>query len=274
MEQSKSQGREVTMLQPWEADHFDQSQLTNYPGFMDVLAIKHPAGASESQDASDGAQTPNRIDANHHTTAIAHATVSHKTEDQVSDFESIKALLRNYLDNIRGPQKERSSYLDGLLSQWLNLWRSDRNHALLVYILNDGNGQYKNRRLDFNALETIDKSKTNILEQQCSKQGAWLHLAKMTSAVNADPEDTLGLKVAVCLHEIRDLDGELAVDKPVAVGKESIIQKSLLAERYHRSIDRPTSCSTNGSPSLHIDSAKTFQDWVYSSCVLLVIDSQ
>lgn len=225
----------------------------------------HQAGADKTKDASDGAQTPNPFDYDIDTTNMAQAAFGYSQENhQVSDMESIKPLLRNFLDDIKEPQSERSSYFNGLLSQWLSIWPTDRAHSLLIYILGDRSEQYGNRMLDIKNLDEIDKTKTRFLEQQSLQQPFCLYLAKMTSTVNIDPDNALDLKMAFNLHEIRNLSGEVQFNKPIAAENESVIQKSILKERYHQQValQNPYPTPTEGRSPLQIDTAKSFQDWV------------
>lgn len=272
MEQSKSRGKGSARLQAWGSKPHKDSQLPVSTDLANVLAMSHQASATENRCAVDGAQTANPFGNKNDITKVAQAAIGYrpKPHHQVSDMESIKALLRNFLDDIKEPQKDRSSYCDGLLSQWLDLWRRDRTYSLLIYIL-DCSERYQDRTLDFNDLETIDKIKTQVLEQQCLQRGFCLHLARMTSAVNTDPGDVLSLKMAISLHEIRDLSGAVLGNKPVAVGRESIIQKSLLNKRYYQqnANGNPYPSPTEGMPSRPIDTTKSFQDWVSPSHVAL-----
>lgn len=232
----------------------------------------HQAGADKTKDASDGAQTPNPFDYDIDTTNMAQAAFGYSQENhQVSDMESIKPLLRNFLDDIKEPQSERSSYFNGLLSQWLSIWPTDRAHSLLIYILGDRSEQYGNRMLDIKNLDEIDKTKTRFLEQQSLQQPFCLYLAKMTSTVNIDPDNALDLKMAFNLHEIRNLSGEVQFNKPIAAENESVIQKSILKERYHQQValQNPYPTPTEGRSPLQIDTAKSFQDWVSSPHFLL-----
>ena len=218
--------------------------------------------------ATDETQTASPFDDDTDITKLAQAAIRYREKyHQTPDMESVKALLRNFLDDIKESQTERSSYLDGLLSQWLDIWQRDRTHSLLIYVLGDRSEHYGNRMLDFNDLETVDKIKTRILEQQCSQQGVCLYLAKMKSAVDTDPNDDLELKMAISLHEISDLSGGLLGNKPVSVGRESILQKGMLKERCHQQIARqnPYPSPIEGTPSLQIDTAKSFEDWVSPS---------
>lgn len=266
MEQSTSRGRGSARLQSWGSKPHKDSQLPVSTDLANVLAMSHQASATDNRCAVDGAQTANPFGNKNDITKVAQAAIGYrpKPHHQVSDMESIKALLRNFLDDIKEPQKDRSSYCDGLLSQWLDLWRRDRTYSLLIYVLGDCSERYQDRTLDFNDLETIDKIKTQVLEQQCLQQGFCLHLARMTSAVNTDPGDVLALKMAISLHEIRDLSGAVLGNKPVAVGRESIIQKSLLNKRYYQqnANGNPYPSPTEGTPSRPIDTTKSFQDWV------------
>ena len=265
MEQSEFRRKELATLPAKSPESQEELQLLVSTDFTNLSALNHQAGATEKQDANDGAQAANIFDANIDKIQLAQAAVDYRPKQrQVSNMESIKALLRNFLVDIRGPQNDQSSYCGELLSQWLDIWRTDRNPALLIYVLGDTSEQYKDRRLDVNALESVDKIKTNLLEQQCSRKGACIFLAKMTSAVNTDPEDAHGLKTAISLHEIRELSGELAVNKPVTVGRQSIIQIGLLSQRYHGTIARRNSYGSpaEGPPVIQTDTAKSFQDWV------------
>ena len=263
MEQSKSRGKEPATLQSRHSETREGSQL---PLFTDLdLADMFTEG--QSSDAIDGAQTENPFEVNViDKIQVARTAIAYQPKHyQVSNMDSIKALMRNFLE-VKGPQNEHSSYFGGLLSQWLDIWRSDRTHALLIYVLSDGSEQYRNRKLDSNNLETIDKIKIDVLKQQCFQQDVCLHLAKMTSAVNTDPDDALELRMTISLHEIRDLDGGLLVNRPVTVGRDSVIQNSLLKERYHRTIScrKAYPSPTEGSPTLRTDIATIFQDWVSS----------
>ena len=234
----------------------------------------HEAAANEIGVASDGAQTAYLFGVDMDKAKIAQEAIDYRLENhQVSDMESIKALLRNFLDDINEPQTERSSYFDGLLSQWLSIWRIDRTHSILVYVLGDRSEQYGNRMLDFKDLDDIDKVKTRFLEQQCLQQGVCLYLSKMTSAINTDPNDALELKMAINLHEIRDLSGGLRINKPVSVRRESLIQKSILKERYHQQIahQNPYPSPTENTSPRQMNTAKSFQDWVSPSHVPLVV---
>ena len=264
----KSDEKGIAALQGGGSEPHDQSHLPSCAGFTNVLAMRHQAGASENGDATGGAETADPSDVDIDSTDVAQAATPDKPENhQVLDMESIKALLRRFLDDIKEPQMDRSLYFDGLLSQWLDLWRRDRVHALLIYVLGDGREQYKDRKFDVNDLETMDRIRTKALEQQCVEQDFCLFLAKMTSTVNTDPDDALGVNMAINLDEIRDLNGLLLVYNPVAVGRESVIQKNILKERYDRTIARrsPNAGPAVGTRFLEINNAKSFQDWVSPS---------
>lgn len=272
MKQSKLPGEEPATLQEWGSKPQEELQLPVFADLTNLHAMSYQAGAMDIRDAIDGAQTTNAFDANIDITKVAQAAIGYRPKNhQASDMESIKALLRKFLDDIKEPQTERSSYFDGLLSQWLEIWRKDRTHSHLIYLLGDRSEQYEGRSLDYHDLETIDKIKTRLLEQQCLQRGVCLHLAKMTSAVNADPDDAFELKMAISLHEIRDLSGGLLGNKPVAVGRESLLQKGILKQRYHQRIARqnPYPSPTDGTPSVQTDTAKSFQDWVSPSHIHL-----
>lgn len=265
MNQSQTREKEPFTLQARGFQHHQESQLPIEADFADMSDLGHRVATTKKRGAIDGVQAANQFDANSDKIQLAQAAISHRPKrDHVLKMESIKALLKNCLDGLKEPQNKRSSYLDGLLSQWLDIWRQDRSHNLLIYILGGGSEQYKDRKLDYEDLETSDKIKKNVLEQQCPQQGACLHLAKLTSALDIDPDEALELKMAISLHEIRDLNGGLVVSKPVTVGRESIIQKSLLKERYHRTIAprNPYPSPAEGSPTLQADTSKIFLDWV------------
>lgn len=253
--------------QAWGSEPHDSSQLPLRAGPANVFAMRNQAGANENQDAIHGAETADSFRVGMNNTDIARVALGYRPENnQASDMESIKALLRNFLDGVKEPQMERSLYFDGLLSQWLDVSRGDRKHALLVYVLGDGSEQYKDRKFHVDNLETMDEIKKSVLEQQCLQQGVHLHLAKMTSVVDTDPVDALGVKIAISLHEISELNGVLLVNKPVPVAKQSIIQKSFLKERYDRTNARRYPYpSPEGTPPLEINTAKSFHDWVSPS---------
>lgn len=266
MEHSKSRGKERATLQAWSSETHGESQISVLTDLANMSSVSDQAGTADNNgDAINGTKTANFFDANTDSVQPAEADIGWWPKHlQVSSAENIKKLLRNFLDDTKEPQSERSSYCDGLLSQWLNMWRTHRTHPLLIYILGDGSEQYKGRELDISDLETVDRVKTDVLEQQFIQQGACLHLAKMTSAVNIDPDEAKELKMAISLHEIRDFNGGLLVNKPVAVGRESVMQEDLLAERYHRAIARgdPYPSPLEEKPTSQTDTAKSFQDWV------------
>ena len=265
MDQSQTREKEPFTLQARAFQHHQESQLPVEADFTDMSDPRHRVAATKKRGATDGVLAANPFDANIDKIQLAQAAIGYRPKpDHVLKMESIKALLKNCLDDLKESQNKHSSYLDGLLSQWLDIWRQDRSHNLLIYILGGGSEQYKDRKLDFDDLETSDQIKKNVLEQQCSQQGACLHLAKLTSALDIDPDEALELKMAISLDEIRDLNGGLVVSKPVTVGRESIIQKSLLKERYHRTIAprNPYPSPAEGSPTLGADTSKIFLDWV------------
>lgn len=271
MDLSETPAKEVLTLQAWRPQIHQESQLPLDADFAKMSAPSHEAGATAKRDAIDGAHTVNYFDAQVNETQVAQAALDygpkhHQVSIVDSNMESTKALLQNFLDHLKESQTEHSFYLDGLLSQWLDIWRRDRSHALLIYILGDGSEQYQDRKLARSNLETIDKIKTSILERQCSEQDACIHLARMQSIISMDSDEALELRMAVNLREIRDLNGGLLVDKPVTVGRESIIQKALLKERYHRAIAsrNPYPSPSEGSPTFGTNTSKDFQDWVSS----------
>ena len=235
--------------------------------------MSHQAGATENRSVVDEAQTANPLGNKNDMTKIAQAAIGYtpkpkpKHHHPVSDIESIKASLRRFLDDITEPQKERSSYCYSLLSQWLDLCGRDRSCTLLIYVLGDCSEQYQDRTLDFNDLKPIDRIKIRVLEQQCSQQGVCLHLARMTSTINTDPRDDLGLEMAISLHEIRDLSGTVLGNKPLAVEKESILQKSWFSERSDqlKPNQNPYPSPIEGTPSRRMHASKSFQDWVSPS---------
>ena len=265
MKKSKFRPKEPAALQVKGLES-QGSQLRISADLANTSAQNQQAGATENPDTNNGAQAANTFDTNIDKVQVVQAAIDFTAKQcQVSDMESIKALLRNHMNDLDALPKDRSSsYCGGLLSQWLDIWRTDRNPALLIYVLGDATGQYKDRRLDVKNLESVDKLKTNLLEQQCCQKGACIYLAKMTSAVNTDPENAHELKMAISLHEVRELNGELAINKPVSVGRQSIIQKSLLSERYHGTIAQPGPYPSpvEGSPTIQTDTAKSFDDWV------------
>ena len=265
MEQLNSQGKESVTLQAYRSKCHHQSHLPLITGCTDVLATRDHVDVDKTEDASNGAQTPDPFDVDIDPTKIAQTAISYSLENhQASDMESIKALLRNFLDDIKELQTENSSYFSGLISQWLSIWRTDRMYSLLIYILGDGSEKYGHRMVDFKDLDDIDKSKTRFLEQQCLQQPVCLYMAKMLSTVNTDPNNALNLKMVISLQELRDLSSELQINKPVAAGEESVIQKALLKERYHQQKARkkPSPSPTEGRPPIQIDTEKSFQDWV------------
>lgn len=271
MDLSETPAKALFTLQAWGPQTHQESQLPLDADFTNMSPPSHEAGATAKRDAIDGAHVVNYFDTQMNETQVAQAALDygpkhHQVSNVDSTMESTKALLHNFLDDLRESQTEHSFYLDGLLSQWLDIWRRDRSHALLIYVLGDGSEQYQDRKLARSNLDTIDKLKTGILERQCSEQGACIHLAKMKSTISIDSNEALELKMAINLREIRDLKGGLLVDKPVTVGRESIIQKALLKERYHRAIAsrNPYPSPSEGSPTFGTKTSENFQDWVSS----------
>ena len=177
---------------------------------------------------------------------------------------AIKALLQSVLDSFREPPTKPSSDLIELLSQWHAVWHQDRRHSLLVYILGDGSGQYQGPGPALHLLDPIDQIMTGTLAQHSSSQGFYLHLAKMTSAVNTSPDEVLGVKTTIRLLEIHHLRGEILVDKPISITSECIIQRSLLRDRYYRGVATRNSNPTpgRGAPVSQPGTSRNFQDWV------------
>ena len=271
MEASVPPGEGAATLQPWASEYHQESRLPFFTDLANVLDLSHKAGATENRDDMDASQTANISDANINITRVAQAAIDYSPQSgQVSDMQSVKALLRNFLDEILQMEMEHSAYFDGLLSQWLDIWRRDRTHSLLIYLLG-GEQSRNNCMLDFNDLEVVDKIRTRVLEQHCLQQGVCLYLARMTSAVNTVPDDTFKLKMDINLHEIRDLSGALLGNKPVAVRSESLLQTGMLEERYHQrsAPQNPYPSPTEATPSPQIHPAKSFQDWVSPSNVPL-----
>lgn len=265
MDQSKSRGKRAWGFEPQE-----ESQLPISADLANASALNHQR-ATGNMDAVDGGATGNAFDGNTDKVQVAQAAIGYRPKHhQDSNMDSVKELLRIFLDDVKEPQAERSSYFDGLLSQWLDTWRTNRTDPLLIYILGERIDQYRDGILDISDLDTIDKIKTDFIEQQCSQKGICLYLSKMTSAINRDPDHALEVKMAICLHEIRDFSGGLLVNKPVAVMPESIIQtEQYLKERYHGTVPddsvaqlNPYPSPSGGSPALRNGTAKSFQDWV------------
>ena len=271
MEQLVSQGDVSPAPQRWSPDSYEGSQLPISAAPTDVLTVSPRESATEDRDVVDGSQPDDTSDASMDRSKITQAALrSSPKNQQAFDMESIKALLRNFLDNVKEGETERSSYLDGLLKQWLDISRTDRAHNLLIYVLGDRSGQYDNRMLDIQGLDSTDRTKLFVLDQQGLRREVCVHLAKMTSAMNTDPINASELNVAIRLHEMCDLKGEQLNTKPVAVKRENIVQKSFLEERYHQQNAMRDSYPSvaKRSTSVEIDTAKSFQDWASPPHVL------
>ena len=229
MQHSKSRGKERSSPQLSDSELHQDLHLPHIAYSAKPSVLTHQAGTMADEHMVDETSPD---DSETDRIQIAQAAIDYRIRHhQLLDMESIKALLRNFLNAIREPQIESSTYFEGLLSQWLDSWQGERNHALLIYVLGNGTDHFGDHNMDLTCLEIIDKIKTNNLEQRCIEKGACLHLAKMTSAVNTDLDDAFELKMAISLHDIRDLKGRLLTDGPVTVGRESIIQKSHMADR-------------------------------------------
>lgn len=264
MEQLVSQGEKASTPQGWSPNSYEGSQLPISAAPTDVLTVSPRESATEDRDVVDGSQPEDASDTSIDKSDIAQAALRYSPKNQLAfDMESVKALLRNFLDNVKEGETERSSYFDGLLEQWLDISRTDRAHNLLIYVLGDRSGQYDNRMLDIQELESIDRTRLFFLDQQGLPRDVCVHLAKMTSAINTDPFNAPELNVAIGLHEMCDLKGEQLTIKPVAVKRENILQKGLLEERYHQqsAIKDPNPSPAERSFSVEIDTAKSFQDW-------------
>ena len=207
--------------------------------------------------AIHGAQIADGVYPHTDETQVAQtARGSRPKNSHVFTMDITKPLLANFLDRLGQSHIGHPSYLDKVLSQWLAVWQEDPSHALLVYILDNGSGQHEDRELNLDNLEDTDRIKADLLLQQCSPQKVCLHLAKMTSTIRRNPTKPFHLNVAIDLYEIRDHNGALLIEKPVTVGRESIIQKSLLKDR--------SPSPSEGSPTLQTDTLRTFHDWVSS----------
>ena len=264
MEQLVSQRVVPPTPQRWSPDSYEGSQLPISTAPTDVLTVSSRESTTEDRDVVDGSQPEDASDASIDKSGIAQAALRCSPKNQQAfDMESVKALLRNFLDNVKEGETERSSYFDGLLKQWLDISRTDRTHNLLVYVLGDRSGQYDNRKLSIQGLESIDRTKLFVLDQQGLRREVCVHLAKMTSAMNTDPFNAAEVNVAIRLHEMCDLKGEPLNVKPVPVKRENILQKGLLEERYHQpsAIKDSYPSLTKGKNPVEIDTAKSFQDW-------------
>lgn len=201
---------------------------------------------------------------------VADVALAFRPKDpQVFKMDTIRSMLRDFLDSLILPQPTHPTYLDGVLPQWLDVWKEDRSQALLIYVLGFGIDLYKGRTLDISNLYPIDLLKTRTLERQCSKHGVRIHLARMTSDVYPDPDNVSDLKTTSRLYEVHDLQRGLLVDKPFTVKNDSLLQKSLLRERYYRTVgDRgshPPPCE--GSPVPQPGIPRSYHDWVSLSRV-------
>ena len=209
----------------------------------------------------------------HHTdtTRIAKAAPDHRSRHrQIFEMETIKTMLHSFLDDVSKPKPVVCSDLAKLLSRWLDVWREDRSHALLIYVLDDGSGQDNGRKMDIYNLNAIDQIKTNILIQECSKQNVCLQLGKMTSAVNISPETVLDVKATIQLLQTHDLHtGQQLNDKPITIQNDNIIQKGLLRYRYYDQGARPT--PRGGSTVSQTDTLKNFQDRVSIQSLLSIL---
>ena len=279
MEPLVSPGDVPPTPQRWSPDSYEGSQLPISAAPTDVLTVSPRESATEDRDVVDGSQPEDASDASIDRSKIAQAALRPSPKNQQAfDMESVKALLRNFLDNVKEGETERSSYFDGLLKQWLDISRTDRAHNLLIYILGDRSGQYDDRMLDIQGLDSIDRTKLFVLDQQGLRREVCIHLAKMTSAMNTDPFNAPELNMAIRLHEMCDLKGEQLNIKPVAVKRENILQKSLFEERYHQqsAIRDPYSSLAERDTSVEIDTAKSFQDWAsppHVPCGSLAVNS-
>ena len=238
---------------PVDTDHSDRS-----------VPSSQATSTANTDDATGETHATDSFDP--HTDTTRAALDYRPKPHQGSKMYAIKALLQSVLDSFREPPTKPSSDLDELLSQWLGVWRENRRHSLLVYVLAPGSGQYQGRRPAVHNLDTIDQIMTGTLAQLCSKKGICLHLAKMTSAVNTSPDEVLDVKSTIQLLEIHHLRGGVLVDKPITIESESIIQRSLLRDRYHRCVAARKS-NPFASPVSRTDTSINFQDWVSLSRV-------
>ena len=165
-------------------------------------------------------------------------------------MESVKALLRDFLDGVEGVEEvetERSSYFQGLLQQWLDIRRRDRDRTLLIYILGGRSEQYKSRELSLDNMETVHKISL--------QQGVGVYFAKMTSTITIAPYGPLEGKMDFSLEGVCDLSGGISGGLPknrsVAVGRKSVLHRSMLEERYKQ-----------GTSFYRIGEARIFQDLV------------
>ena len=186
-------------------------------------------------------------------------------------MDIIKSELQHYLDHLKERQTKRSSHLEGLLSDWVDIWLRDRSQALLVYVLGSDSGQYEGRKLETRSLNILDRTKTKVLMQHCSKQGVCVHLAKMSSSVITSPDKEIDVKMTMQLRQIRCVDRALLIEGPVTIKSESMIQKNYLQERYYRTVESSKAHSTPGESitASENDTSRNFEDWVSFSLLFI-----
>ena len=237
-----------------------------------VCAPSHQAGASAHTDTVRESQGTDPSD--HHTDTTIAALQSCSMHRQMVGMDAIKAHLQDILDNLgqhqQDHQEEHSDDLDELLLQWTDIWQNDRTKALLVYVLDDWHGLHNGQQLCVDSLHDNDKRRIyTLVLQQSIKLRTRLHLAKMTSVMSTNSNNLFDVRTAIELVEVHDLlGGKLSDnDKSIPITTQSIIQTSLLQDRYAQVVaaHKGHKTSSQGSSISKGETWQTFQDCVSPS---------
>ena len=231
----------------------------------DASAPSLQALATINTDAIGGTQATDSLDSHTDITPVAQPVLHPKSKQyRVSQMDIIKSDLQHFLDHLKERQTKRSIHLDGLLSQWVDIWLRDRSQAILIYVLGSESGQYEGRKLETRSLNILDKTKTRVLMHHCSKQGVCVHLAKMSSSIITSPDKEIDVKTTMQLRQIRIVDRAPLIEGPVIIKSENMIQKDYLLDRYHRTVDSQKADTTPGEAitTSKNDTPRNFEDWV------------
>ena len=176
----------------------------------------------------------------------------HKTEN-----DDMKFLIADNLDMLSQSRKSASTgksklkIFGDLLAQWVASWEKNEKQGLLVYVLVNGRGKYKDRKLELDSLEPTDQRVTRFVEQHCKEGGICLYLAKMTTVhrgTEVEPQMTLNL------HETSEINGGLLTNRQIRLERGSLIQKDVF--QHNKDPD------SNGTSPDEASKTRQFDDWV------------
>ena len=137
-----------------------------------------------------------------------------------------------------------------MLEQWSRLRETRGNpNPLVMYILEDEEGDYKSLRLSYETLKQNHKYKAKFLHQQCIKSKICFWLARLSSSIDSS---RYGASEPIFqLDKITELDGTVVVRGSVTIGKEDVVETDSFECREAYDSDSAGGNSTSGENVYH-----------------------